>query len=237
MLERWKILKEANIKPGSNVLDVGCGPHAIATITLAIIVGDKGRVVALDRGRWGEFNSIVEASGLQQRIIPLQEDAQNLPFPYPCFDLVVCIHGIRSFDDRDTLVQSVKEMRRVSRGGVFLAESSPIVRNMAQKAHLKMYNLRRPVYQALGREHWGDVPYYSEAELEAMVKEAGASHIEVKLIDVDLPHHLAWFPLEMVEKIHNAKIRSELDKRWRNADKMLEKYGEEHTPVIVINAN
>lgn len=40
---------------GSNVLEIGCGLHAIAIVALAILVGKGGRVVALDRGRWGKF--------------------------------------------------------------------------------------------------------------------------------------------------------------------------------------
>lgn len=144
ILERFAILEYADISKGSNVLDVGCGPHAIATIALAALVGEGGRVVAVDRGRWWGFWENLEQSGLSSRVIPLQEDARRLPFPFSCFDLVACVHGMRSFDNREAAVEAVKEMLRVTKERIFIAESSPIARNRAQEAHLAMYNLRRP---------------------------------------------------------------------------------------------
>jgi ubiquinone/menaquinone biosynthesis C-methylase UbiE len=180
IIERYTVLKHAKVFSGATVLEVGCGPQAIATIPLALLVGECGRVVALDRGRWGDFWKLVQASGLQKRVIPIQEDARNLPFLSSCFDLSVCVHGIRSFENREEVVKAIKEMLRVSRERIFLAESSPIARNMAQKAHLAMYNLRRPVFLALGREVEGDMPYFPPEELEKIVKEAGAAKTDIQ---------------------------------------------------------
>ena len=236
IIERYIVLKYAKSVSGENVLEIGCGPQAIATIPLASLVGEKGKIVALDRGRWGDFWKLIEMSGLKRRVIPVQEDARSLPFPYACFDLVVCIHGIRSFENREAVVAAVKEMLRVSKERIFLAESAPTAKNMAQKAHLAMYNLRRTLFLALGREVEGDLRYFSPEEIENIVREAGAAKIEVKLIDVGMPHHLAWFPLEMIEKIRDKEIRYDLKRKWKKALRMLEKYGEEHPPVIIVNA-
>jgi hypothetical protein len=57
-----------------------------------------------------------------------------------------------------------------------------------------------------------------------------------KLVDVDMPHHLAWFPAEMIEKIQDKKIRENLKRKWKKALRMLERYGEEHPPVVIIHA-
>jgi len=236
IIQRHTVLKYARLASGMNILEVGCGPQAIATIPLAALVGRRGRVIALDRGRWGDFWKLIQAAGLEDTVIPLQEDARSLPFPYSCFDLTVCIHGMRSFENRESSVKAVEEMFRVSKQRIFLAESSPIARNMAQKAHLTMYNLRRPVFVALGHAVAGDIPYFSQENLENIVKEAGAARIETQLVEVNMPHHLAWFPLEMIEKIKDRKTRENLKREWKKAAKMLEKYGEEHPPVIVINA-
>lgn len=122
IIERYTILKYAGLTSGANVLEVGCGPQAIATIPLAALVGKSGRVVALDRGRWGDFWKLIENSGLKSRVIPLQEDARSLPFPYSCFDLAACIHGIRSFESREAAIEAVKEMLRVTKERIFLAE-------------------------------------------------------------------------------------------------------------------
>jgi len=43
----YKLLNAAGLKPGQKVLEVGCGP-GFFTIPAARIVGEKGRVYALD---------------------------------------------------------------------------------------------------------------------------------------------------------------------------------------------
>lgn len=178
----------------------------------------------------------MELSGLQKRVTPIQGDAKSLPFSRSCSDLVVCIHGIRSFQNREAVVKTVREMLRVSKERVFLAESAPLARNMAQKAHLAIYNLRRQVFLVLGHEDWGGIPYFQQKELERIVKEAGAMKTNVKLIDVDMPHHLAYFPAKIIEKIQDEKLRDNLKQKWKKALKMLERYGEEQPPVITVNA-
>ncbi|MBO3802559.1 MAG: class I SAM-dependent methyltransferase [Candidatus Brockarchaeota archaeon] len=236
ILERLTILKYADIVEGSNVLEVGSGPHAIATIALAELVGERGRVVAVERGRWGDSWEVLKHSGLSPRVIPLQEDASKLPFPFSCFDLAVCVHGIRSFDGRQSIVGAVKEMLRVSKERVFLAESSPFAKNKAQEAHLAMYNLRRPTFLALGRADWGDLRYLPPQELRNIAIEAGASRVELREVDVGMPHHLACFPSDLILKVEDSEIRENLMERWRKALAMLERYGEEHPPVIVLDA-
>lgn len=44
MLERFKVLQFAGIKEGMNILEIGCGAHAISTVPLAYMVGESGRV-------------------------------------------------------------------------------------------------------------------------------------------------------------------------------------------------
>lgn len=235
IVERYLILKHAGVTKGANILEIGCG-QGIATIPLALLIEERGRVFALDRGRWQNFWDIVKASGLQHRIIPIQEDARQLPFPYSCFDLVTCIHGIRSFNNRGAIVEAVKEMLRATKERIFLAESSPNARNQAQNAHLKMYNLRRPIFLALGHEDFGDLNYFSPEDIRDIMEEGGAAKVNVKLVDVDMPHYLAYIPVEYVEKIRDEKIRQDLKKRWTEALEMLDKYGEEHPPVVIVSA-
>jgi ubiquinone/menaquinone biosynthesis C-methylase UbiE len=234
--ERHMILKHAKIASGANILEVGCGPQAISTIPLAFLVGEKGRVVALDRGRWGDFWKLVGKGGVKSRVIPFQDDARKLPFPYSCFDLTVCVHGIRSFESRKACVEAIEEMLRVSKERVFIAESAPIAGNMAQRAHLMMYNLRRSVFLAMGHPEAGDIPYFSQNDLVRIVKEAGATKVDAKLIEINMPHHLAWFPPEIFDKIEDRAKRDNLRREYVKCEKMLDRYGEEHPPVITIDA-
>nr|ADQ54407.1 putative menaquione biosynthesis methyltransferase [uncultured marine crenarchaeote E37-7F] len=236
ILERFKILEYAQILEGSNILEIGCGSHAMATIPLAALVGEKGSVVALDLGRWGNFCEYLMQSGLSLRVLPIQVDARETSFPCSCFDLVTCIHGVRSFDSRESVVKAVKEMLRVTKNRIFIVESSPFVKTKAQKAHIAMYNLRHPTFTALGRGHLGDLHYFTPEELQNIVLEAGASKVGLQIVDVDMPHHLAYFPFDEIKQIKNHIIREDLERKWRAALEMLDTYGEEHPPVIVITA-
>ncbi|ALL00344.1 hypothetical protein Pyrde_0294 [Pyrodictium delaneyi] len=100
MLERFRVLKFAPLEEEMNVLEIGCGPHALATVPLAYLVGETGRVVAVDKARWRFFEEITAAAGVRHRIIPLKLDARELPFPFKTFDLAVLVHRIRSLKTR-----------------------------------------------------------------------------------------------------------------------------------------
>jgi len=105
MPERFKVLQFAGIKEGMNILEIGCGAHAISTVPLAYMVGESGRVVAVDLARWTYFKEIVKSAGLWMKVIPMKIDAQNLPFPFKSFDLAVLTHGIRSLRNEETIVK------------------------------------------------------------------------------------------------------------------------------------
>jgi hypothetical protein len=79
------------------------------------------------------------------------------------------------------------------------------------------------------------VANFTEKDAERLIiKEGGASHVDVKLVDVDMPHHLAYFPLDEIKKIADKTVRDDLEEKWIKALDMLDKYGEEHPPVIAI---
>ncbi|KUH34206.1 methyltransferase [Thermococcus celericrescens] len=228
MLERFRVLQFAPLKEGMNVLEVGCGAHALTTVSLAYLVGETGRVVAVDRARWRFFEEITDSAGLRHRVIPLKTDARELPFPFKAFDLAVLVHGVRSLKNEKTMVRVFSEMLRVA-GKVFIAESLPIANNERQMAHIELYNLREEIFEALFGEK-DDLHYFSMEELKEFVKRAGGKVVESGVFEPNLPHYLAYIPREYVERIKDEKKRAELLRRW---DKAYEKWkrGAEHPPV------
>ena len=60
--------------------------------------------------------------------------------------------------------------------------------------------------------------------------------IEAKLVEVNMPHHLAWFPPELFDRVKDKVKRENLRRRYAKGERMLDKYGEEHPPVTVIDA-
>jgi ubiquinone/menaquinone biosynthesis C-methylase UbiE len=190
IIERYRILLTAHIDPGTAVLEVGCGPHVLATVPLAYMV-DDGRVCAVDRGRWTYFNDVLEAAALRERVMPLWCDAGFLPLQPGYFNTAVIVHGIRSLHDGDTMVGIFREMLRVS-PRIFVAESLPIARTRAQKAHLDLYNLREEVFELVeGRKD--DINYLPLDKLAALVETAGGIITKKKAMEVHLPHYLAFF--------------------------------------------
>ncbi|USH00689.1 methyltransferase domain-containing protein [Thermococcus argininiproducens] len=228
MLERFRILQFAPIKPGMNVLEIGCGAHALTTVPLAYLVGETGRVVAVDISRWHFFEEITSSAGLRHRIIPLRVDARELPFPFKSFDLAVLVHGVRSLKSEETMIKVFAEMLRVAER-IFIAETLPIAKNQAQEAHLEMYNLREEIFEALFGEK-DDLHYLPLESLKELIEEAGGRIIESGVFEPKLPHYLAYIPRKYVERIKNEKRRANLLERW---DRAYEKWkrGAEHPPV------
>lgn len=234
ILERYRVLAHAKLEEGMNVLEIGSGSHALATVPLAYMVGEKGRVVAVEIERWRYFPSIMRATGLWGRVIPLACDARRLPFPFDFFDVSLCVHGIRSMHNSSNIVQILREMLRVSRR-IFVAESLPIAKTKAQAAHLEMYNLREEIFElVLGTKD--DIHYLPFKKVSELVKKAGGRITNSKVLDIGLPHYLAFIPKDYVEKIKDKKKRKRLIKRWQVAYGKLMEHGEEHPPVAVLHA-
>lgn len=229
MLERFQILQFAEIFPGMNILEIGCGAHAMATVPLAYRVGSTGRIVAIDRERWKFFEEITIAAGMEKRVIPLKCDAQKAPFPFENFDLAVILHGIRSLMTEEIIIQIFKEMRRVAKR-VFVCHSLPEAKNAAQKAYLQMYNLHEPILEAISGEK-DDLHYFSQNKLISLVEAAEGTVVKKGVYEPRLPHFLAYIPKDLVRKIKDERQRAELSKRWDKAFSQLKKHGTEHPPV------
>lgn len=234
VLERLHVLEAARVRKGSRVVEVASGPQAITTMPLAYMVGPAGRVIAVERSRWGEFSTLLDEVGLSHRVHALQGDAELLPLRSRAVDLAVCVHGIRSLGTDRNVVRVLREMLRVSPRSS-LAESLPSARTRAQRAHLRMYGLRAPSF----RLAWGridDRPYRPLHRLVSLVKRAGGHVEEVRTIDMRLPHTLAAFPRSILESAPPGSPRARLLHRWDEANLELEQFGEEHPPAGTISA-
>jgi SAM-dependent methyltransferase len=93
------VLREAQAKPGEQVLDVGCGPGATA-IPLAAAVGPTGRVTGVDIAdpMLGLLRQRVAERSIAN-LTPLLADAQTHAFPPGSFDLITSRFGVMFFAD------------------------------------------------------------------------------------------------------------------------------------------
>ena len=107
-------IERLRLKPGSIVLDVGCGSGASA-IPAAKAVGPHGRVIGADLAE--RLLVMAQAKADAQKLINAtfrQADMENLGYSDDSFDAVVCVFAIFFVPD---MVKQVRELWRMVRAG------------------------------------------------------------------------------------------------------------------------
>jgi ubiquinone/menaquinone biosynthesis C-methylase UbiE len=113
-----RTIERLGLKPGSVVLDVGCGSGASA-IPAAKVVGPHGRVVGVDLA--DRLLAMARAKAVGQNLQNIefrQADMEALGYPDASFDAVVCVFAIFFVPD---MVRQVRELWRMVRLGGQLA--------------------------------------------------------------------------------------------------------------------
>jgi SAM-dependent methyltransferase len=105
--------RQIGVGPGWSCLDVGAGTGSLAT-KLAQVVGDSGRVVAVDRDP--RFLEPLTASGIEVR----SGDVTAEPLGESEYDLVHCRLLLEHLPERDDVLRSM--IRAVRPGGWLLVE-------------------------------------------------------------------------------------------------------------------
>jgi len=111
-------IERLRLRPGSAVLDVGCGTGASA-IPAAIAVGSDGRVVGVDLAE--RLLELAQAKADAQKLTNIefrQADMTALDYPDQSFDAVICVFAIFFVPD---MVRQVRELWRLVRSGGQLA--------------------------------------------------------------------------------------------------------------------
>jgi ubiquinone/menaquinone biosynthesis C-methylase UbiE len=111
-------VERLGVKPGSTVLDVGCGSGASA-IPAAQAVGPRGRVIGVDLAE--RLLALAQAKAGAQSLSNIefrQGDMEALGYPDETFDAVICVFAIFFVPD---MVKQVRELWRMVRPGGQLA--------------------------------------------------------------------------------------------------------------------
>ncbi|MFJ9418670.1 class I SAM-dependent methyltransferase [Streptomyces sp. NPDC101227] len=110
-------LEEAGLRPGSRVLDAGCGSGTFLP-WLAELVGPTGRLAALDLAEEnvGRVRELAQRESLGAPVEVTQGDVLRLPYDDDSFDAVWCANTTQYLGD-DELERALAEFVRVVRPG------------------------------------------------------------------------------------------------------------------------
>ncbi len=113
-----RLIAEAGIGPGMDVLDIGSG-SGVPALEIARIVGPDGSVVATDPSPifLDALRANIAAAGLTN-IEVVQSSASGLPFDGARFDAATCHMGVMFFAD---IAKSLAKIRHVLRPGTRVA--------------------------------------------------------------------------------------------------------------------
>lgn len=117
----WKrfTIELSGARPGQKILDIAGGTGDL-TARFSRIVGASGQVVLADINesmlRVGRDRLLDR--GIAGNVVPVQADAQYLPFPDKTFDCITIAFGLRNVTDKDLALRSM--LRVLKPGGRLL---------------------------------------------------------------------------------------------------------------------
>ncbi|MGB7219272.1 MAG: methyltransferase domain-containing protein [Vicinamibacterales bacterium] len=141
----------ASLRPGLDLLDVGCGPGTI-TVDLARRVA-PGRVVGIDRAAEVLAQASARASAQDVSIDLRVGDVYALPFPDASFDVV---HAHQLLQHLSDPVRALAGMRRVLRPGGLLAARDSDYARFAWAPPDPLLTRWLEVYRAVARRNAGE---------------------------------------------------------------------------------
>ncbi len=116
---RKVIVKNANIKKGSIVLEIGCGP-GFFTETISGAVGDNGRVYVLDvqKEMLEKIKSKIRKGVIKDNVQMLLANASKINLPSNSVDVVFVVYAFEELNKKE---KSIEEFYRVCKRGGHLA--------------------------------------------------------------------------------------------------------------------
>jgi ubiquinone/menaquinone biosynthesis C-methylase UbiE len=114
-----RLLLEAGMRKGQVVLDFGCGSGTY-TIPAAKLVGEKGRVHALDvdRKALDKMEKQAEREGLQNIVRIDSSGGDKIPLDDETIDVMTLIDVLQEIDDKDALFDEA--YRILKRDGIVI---------------------------------------------------------------------------------------------------------------------
>lgn len=209
------------LAPGTEVLDVGCGPGS-DTLPLAERVGPAGRVTGVDHdaAMVAEADRRAAAAGVAGRVEHLRGDAAALPFAADRFHAVRCE---RLFLHLPHPERALAEMVRVARpGGRVVVMDTDWGTRSADAPEVELERRMARVLAELCLANG-----YSGRRLYGMAKRAGLEEVAVDVVPLHVTDYALWRLLSRMDAAGEEAVRAgvmtedevaRLDASWRAAD-------------------
>lgn len=217
----------------TSILDVGCGVGHWGRV-LATVLPARARLLGVDReSDWvREATHLAEEAGLGGRYQYRRAEAERLPFPESCFDMVTCQTVLIHVADPEVVIT---EMLRVLRPGGLLALAEPnnragqlIDSNVSAQLDLRTSVQRLSFYLTCehGRRQLGE-GYLSVGDLlPGMLKLRGLDDLQVYLSDKTsplLPPYATPEERALVAELHDT-MAQDRSASWGWTTKEAERY-------------
>jgi len=184
---RFRLARKIGVRGGMTVVDMGCGQGGF-TVSLAKIVGKKGRVLAADVSDeyLAEFMENLIKWKVESIVTFIHADASDLGdiIPNEFADLVASYRFLEELNKPSDMARIVKEMARiVKKGGkVCIIELSTEAENQAEENYIRLH-----------RES-GDSFFKPDEILRAM-KEAKLGNLHMETFSTQI-----WFSPEIAKQ-------------------------------------
>ena len=185
----WKrfAIELAGVRPGQRVLDLASGTGDLAD-RLADLVGPDGQVLMTD------INAAMLAVGRDRMIdrghagnlAYAQVNAENLPFPDDCFDLITIAFGLRNVTDKPRALRAMQRVLKPGGRALILEFSRPVNRPLERLYDLYSFNILPRMGQVVAKDA-DSYRYLAEsirmhpdqAALTGLLEEAGFERCDV----------------------------------------------------------
>lgn len=116
-----RLIEETQLRPGESVLEVGCGSGVLAR-WLAQHTGGANRIVGVDINRYllREATALARKNGLDSIIEFREGNAEALPFPENCFDVIMACTVLEEGNADRMLTELVRVMKPGGRVAVIV---------------------------------------------------------------------------------------------------------------------
>lgn len=219
---KFKLAQKIGICAGMTVVDMGCGQGGF-TVSLAKIVGDQGKVLAVDISDeyLAEFMDRLNKHGVKDVVTFIQADAVNLKnvLPNESADMVASYRFLEELEQPKAIAGIVKEMARIVKEGgkIGIIELCTEPKNEAEEAYIRLH-----------RES-GD-SLFEPSEIVGAMKAAKLADIRVEKVETNI-----WFSPDLAKQdLSHAQVWFDANVE-KSLGKLIDKYGMKYPAFLTFS--